>query len=41
MLGIALAPGIVKGIKNKNPSKIVSMIPNGCDIKLTGSIDRK
>jgi glycosyltransferase involved in cell wall biosynthesis len=31
---IGLAPGIVEGIKKKKPSKIVSMIPNGCDFSL-------
>ena len=32
---IGLSPGIVKGIKKKEPLKRVKMIPNGCDNNLT------
>lgn len=31
---IGLSPGIVEGIKHKQPNKKVAMIPNGCDLEL-------
>lgn len=31
---VGLSPGIVEGIKHKQPNKKVAMVPNGCDLEL-------
>ena len=38
---IGLSPGIVDGIKKKEPYKNVSMIPNGCDLDLVNNTIKK